>query len=149
MIYKKFAIQLSAVVLVLASVLLSGCAAGGSSFVEVEPSQSGQGRVVFYRPRAFVGGAVSVALADNGEEIARIKNGQYLVRDTDPGAHQFRTLTGNIDKAVDVDVEAGKLYYLSLSLRQGMWVNSWVLTRVYDDQAIVELKACCKDGESP
>ena len=126
---------------------LSGCAATGSSFVAVEPGPDDMGVVYFYRPKAFVGGGNSLMLVDNGKQISRIKNGHFIRYLATPGQHKFHTNTIAIDKAVAFNVEAGKNYYIRTGLRQGMWVGTWYLSRVFEDEAIEELKTCCKSGK--
>lgn len=137
----------SGILMVLALLLLSGCAATGSQFTGVEAASSPKiGVVYFYRPKAFVGGGVKVQLADNGEDIMRLQNGQFARYEVMPGKHEFRTDTMAIDKAVEVEIEAGKNYFIRAGIRQGAWTSTWFLTRVYEDEAVAELMTCCKSG---
>ena len=127
--------------------LFVGCAATGSRFIAVEPAPPDMGVVYFYRPKAYTGAAASLMLVDNGEQISRIKNGQFIRYLAVPGHHKFHTDTMAIDKAVEFDVEPGETYFVRTGVRQGMWVGTWYLSRVFPDEALEELKVCCKSGE--
>ncbi|WNO09750.1 DUF2846 domain-containing protein [Teredinibacter sp. KSP-S5-2] len=136
-------------VLALVMSVLSGCAATGVKFSGVESAPLDKGVVYFYRPKMFAGSAVALALVDNGKQFAKIQNGQYLRYVVEPGLHKFHTDTAAIDKEVEFDVEAGKVYYVRTGMRQGMWVGTWYLSRVFEEEALAELQACCKDGSKP
>jgi len=129
------------------AIVLSGCAATGSQFSVAPEAKENKGLIVFYRPKNHQGSAINIPLQDNGKDIGSIQNGQFIFYDVTPGKHEFRTNTAAIDRAVNINVEAGETYYLSASIRMGFWVGSWALTRVYEEQAIDELKVCCKDGK--
>lgn len=127
--------------------LISGCAAGGSAFTGVQKaSNPGVGVVYFYRPKVYTGSAIKVQLADNGKDIDRLQNGQFIRYEATPGKHEFRTDTMAIDKPVEIDIEAGKNYFIRAGVRQGLWTGTWFLTRVFDSEAISELQTCCKSG---
>ena len=133
--------------LVITLIILTGCAATGNPFTSAPEAKEDKAIVVFYRPKQHQGSAVSIQLQDNDKDIGLLQNGQFIIYETEPGKHEFRTNTAAIDKAVTLEVEGGKTYYFATSIRVGFWVGSWVLTRVFDDQAIEELKVCCKDGK--
>jgi len=127
-------------------VFLSGCAATGSRFQPAQQIKPGYAHVVFYRPSAFQGGAVSWTVSDNGERLLSLKNGQFVAQDMAPGAYKLHTSTGAIDRPLEITLEEGKTYYIRTDMRVGMWAGSIALTRVYDEQALQELATCCKSG---
>jgi hypothetical protein len=134
--------------LLLASLfVLSGCAASGSSFSAADPAPADKGIVYFYRPAALTGGGLNIMLVDNGAQISRIQNGQFIKYFAAPGKHTFHTDTVAIDKAVEFDVEAGETYFVRIGLRQGMWAGTWSLSRVFPGEALAELKTCCRSGK--
>ncbi len=128
------------------TVFLSGCAAGGATFTKEAAIPSDKGLIYFYRPKAFQGSAIAISVVDNGKEAFKIKNGQFIKYFAEPGKHQFHTDTMAIDRPTELEVEAGKTYYIKTGLNVGMWVGSWTLNRVYEEEALVELKSC-KSGE--
>ena len=134
--------------LLLASLfVLAGCAATGNSFSAADPAPTNSGVVYFYRPAAFTGGALNIMLVDNGVHISRIQNGQFIKHLAIPGKHTFHTDTMAIDKTVEFDVQVGETYFVRVGLRQGMWAGTWYLSRVFPNEALPELKACCKNGK--
>ena len=131
---------------VLAASVLAGCTASGSAYTR-SAAPTDEASVVFYRPPAFAGSAVDIMLVDNGAQIGRIQNGQFINYVAAPGMHKFHTDTMAIDKEIEYSVEAGETYYVRLGLRQGMWTGTWFLSRVFEDEALAELKECCKSGD--
>lgn len=128
-------------------VFISGCAASGAAFTGVQKANNPSvGVVYFYRPKVYTGSAVKVQLADNGKDIERLQNGQFIRYEATPGMHEFRTDTMGIDKAVEVNIEAGNNYFIRAGVRQGLWTGTWFLTRVFESEAVSELKTCCKSG---
>lgn len=134
--------------LLLLPIFLSACAATGSQFEGVtSASAPNVGVVYFYRPKAYTGSAVKIQIQDNETDIFALQNGQFTRYEATPGKHEFRTDTMAIDKGVEIDIEPGENYFVRTGLRQGMWVGTWYLTRVFEDEAVAELKVCCKSGE--
>ncbi len=127
-------------------IFLTGCSAGGPQFSGVKSTPSNKGAIYFYRPKAFTGGGVSVMVNDNKKPLFRLKNGQFRRHLVNPGKHHLNTDTMVIDKGIELDIEAGKTYYLKLGIRQGMWTSTWSLSRVFPKEALGEMKSCCKAG---
>lgn len=103
--------------------------------------------IYFYRPNNFQGSAVDITIKDNGVAAAKIQNGQYIKYIADVGAHRLHTDTMAIDKPTDLEAEAGKTYFYKTVLNVGMWTGTWSLNRVYDAEALEEMRACCKSGK--
>jgi hypothetical protein len=127
--------------------VLAGCSARGAAFSATESVPADKVLIVFYRPGGFVGGGVSPMLVDNGAQVQRIQNGQFINYMTTPGAHKLHTDTMAIDKVLEFNAEAGQTYYVKLILQQGAWTSSWSLGRAFPEEALAELKTCCKSGE--
>ena len=134
--------------MIAATFFLSGCSATGSHYKSVDSIPNGKAMVTFYRPKAFSGSGVKLMIVDNGAQIGRIQNGQFIQYSAEAGKHRFHTDTAlAIDRVVEFDVEEGKNYYVRTAIRHGMWVNSWYLTRVDEEEALAELIYCCKSGK--
>jgi len=136
-----------AFILLVISTILSGCAATGAKYQAVEAIPSDKALITFYRPKAFTGSAVSIKLVDNDSTIGSIQNGQFINYFTDAGSHRIHTKTAAIDKPLELDLEAGQHYFIKTILRQGLWVSTWSLSRVFKEEAISELDECCKSGQ--
>lgn len=138
--------RLAALLILFSTFLIGGCAATGNSFVSAKPAPNEKSVIIFYRPKMHMGSALDLTIVDNGKQIMDIQNGQFIRYVADPGNHRFHTDTMAIDKPLTVNLEAGKTYYVRTGLRQGMWTGTWYLSRVYEEEAIQELRECCKDG---
>ena len=125
---------------------ISGCV-GGSRFVAPDLPRTDKAVIYFYRPPELQGAALTVEIFDGGAPFAAIKNGQFVKTVAAPGIHHFTTKKGAIDTGVEFKVEAGQTYYVRYGLRHGMWSTTMYLTRAYPEDAIKELKNCCKSGE--
>lgn len=126
--------------------LLGGCAATGNSFVSTAAAPNDKSVIIFYRPKMYAGSAVDFTIVDNGKQVMDIQNGQYIKYVTDPGMHRLHTDTMVIDKPLTLDLKAGETYFIRTGLKKGMWTDTWYLTRVYEQEAVEELRMCCKDG---
>jgi len=133
-------------ILLAALFLLPGCASTERFFnaAEVEPAPADKGLVYFYRPAEMAAGDLNIMLYNDGVQISRIQNGQFIKYPAAPGKHRFYTNTIEIDRAIELDVAAGVTYFVKLGLRQGMWSGTWALTRIFPDEAIKEINICCK-----
>ncbi|NKB76734.1 MAG: hypothetical protein GKR96_06705 [Gammaproteobacteria bacterium] len=140
--------NLKVVIIILISTLfLGGCAATGKHFSELEAVPTEQSVVYFYRPYNYQGGGLRLIVLDNEEEALKLKNAQYVRYVTAPGPHNFEPGNAGKKKGVDINLEPNESYFIRAGLRTGLWSGTWELTRVYEDDAVEEMKACCKDGE--
>lgn len=69
-----------------------------------------------YRPKKFIGFGWVFYLKGNGKTITKVKNGGYEVLKLKPGKTQFSIKK----KKVDINLEAGKTYYLRASIINGI-----------------------------
>jgi hypothetical protein len=128
--------------------LLAGCAATGAKFSSPEAGPAGKGIVYFYRPYEVMGAGVALSITDNNEHVVNLRAGQYVKYVVDPGKHTFEVTETIADvKPVDISVQQGETYYVRWGIRSGFFVNTLYLTRVYPEEAIPELKECCKSDK--
>lgn len=124
---------------------VAGCAVNGAAFEEPMKAPVGSSLVYFYRPPEIQGSALKVYVNDKGTELSVLKNGQFLALPLEPGHHEFGTnVTGR--ETVSVDTVAGETYYLRYAMVRGAIKNTPVFARVYTDDAIADLRDCCKNG---
>jgi len=83
-------------------------------FEPVKEIPEGKALVYFYRPGSMVGAAVHYALNANDIKVSEshLRNGTYLVYFADPARYTFWAQVTNTRRSVDLDVEAGKTYYV-------------------------------------
>ena len=83
-------------------------------FKPVEEIPEGKALVYIYRPGSMVGAAVHYTVNANDEKVSEshLKNKSYLVYFADPGRYTFWGQVTNTRREVDLDVEAGKTYYI-------------------------------------
>ena len=83
-------------------------------FEPVNEIPDGKALVYIYRPGSMVGAAVHYSVNANDEKVseAHLKNKSYLVYFADPGRYTFWAQVTNTRREVDLDVEAGKTYYV-------------------------------------
>ncbi len=83
-------------------------------FEPVKEIPEGKALVYIYRPGSMVGAAVHYTVNANDEKVseAHLRNKTYLVYFPEPGRYTFWAQVTNTRREVDLDVEAGKTYYV-------------------------------------
>jgi hypothetical protein len=101
-------------VLVLFVALLTGNVVFSQKFAPVTEIPEGKALVYIYRPGSMVGAAVHYSINANETKVseAHLRNKSYLVFFADPGRYTFWAQVTNTRREVDLDVEAGKTYYV-------------------------------------
>ncbi len=92
-------------------------------------------RVHVYRPKKIIGFGWVFNLKGNGKTIAKVKNGGYEVLELSPGKIRFSIK----QKTVDINLEAGKTYYLRASLINGIPIGKPHLEEVSETYVEEEL----------
>lgn len=129
----------------LSALFLCGCAVGGAAFEDPALAPAGSAVVYFYRPPEMQGSALTLHVMDKGAEIATLKNGQFVAVPMEPGQHEFST-NATRRETVTIDVTAGETYYLRYTMVLGAYKNTRVFAREYAEDAVPELRDCCKSG---
>jgi hypothetical protein len=83
-------------------------------FEPVANIPEGKALVYVYRPGSMVGAAVHYSINANESKVseAHLRNGTYLVYFAEPGRYTFWAQVTNTRRSADLDVEAGKTYYV-------------------------------------
>jgi hypothetical protein len=129
-----------------AGAALGGCVVGGTRFTAPDPVPADKAAIYFYRPGELHGAAVAVEIEEPGQPAVAVKNGQFVRVLVAPGSHSYRIEPAGNDQGVSFGVEAGQTYYVRVAIK-GADTNTLYLSRVYPDEATVELKTCCKAGD--
>jgi hypothetical protein len=98
----------------LSMLLLASAAVFAQKFSPVMEIPEGKALVYIYRPSSMVGAAVHYSINANEAKVseAHLKNGSYLVFFADPGRYTFWAQVTNTRREAELDVEAGKTYYV-------------------------------------
>ncbi|CAN7573280.1 DUF2846 domain-containing protein [Pseudoduganella sp. LjRoot289] len=124
------------------AVTLTGCAATGPKFQEMEASvpklSAEQGRVYFYRNASMLGGALTPAIKFDGSEVGESKQGGYFFVDAAAGNHEAATSTEATNKVTFV-LDKGEVKYVRTSVSMGIMVGRVVPELVGADVAKKEL----------
>jgi hypothetical protein len=134
---KSFAIITSLLLLA----FLSGCAAKGPAFTQIDNLSTDKGLVYIYRVPSIKGAAISYDIYANEKPIFTLKNGGYFPYQTNTGEIEFSAST-EAKSAITVDVEAGQTYYIKGSLSVGFLMGRPHLSIVSSDVGGKEIQEC-------
>jgi len=83
-------------------------------FEPVKEIPEGKALVYIYRPGSMVGAAVHYTVNANDDRVSEyhLRNKSYLIFFAEPGRYTFWAQVSNSRREVDLDVEAGKTYYV-------------------------------------
>lgn len=123
-------------------VLLSGCAAGGPSFVSISsaipPLQGNACRVFFYRSDSMAGAAVQPEIRLDTQVVGRSQPGGFFYVDTLPGRHLATSQT-EVEARLEFDIEAGQTVYVASSIGFGLLVGRVQLNLKPEALAVADL----------
>ena len=128
--------------LVLAALILGGCATSGQKFSETATTVSttpapDMGRIYFYRTM-LLGMAVQPEVKVNGEVVGRaVPNGFFYV-DRKPGAYEISTTT-EVERTLSLTLDKGQTRYVKLSLSIGFVVGHVYPELIDNDVATKEM----------
>ncbi len=120
-----------------AAAILAGCASqeqGSVASIPYHP-KPGKGLVIVYRNETslmregWVGRIVNFRhIYDNTQDMGKLAGGTFILDDATPGRHSFTA--NDEEKKVEINVEAGKTYFIHADLHAGMWTPSQVIEQV-------------------
>lgn len=101
-------------ILLLFTFILTSNSVYSQKFSPVEEIPEGKALVYIYRPGSMVGAAVHYTVNANDDKVSEdhLRNKTYLVFFAEPGRYTFWGQVTNTRREVDLDVEAGKTYYI-------------------------------------
>lgn len=124
------------------AVLLAGCTSiGGKPFVPVDPA-SDKAVIYIYRPRTFIGGAVSYPIYINNQKVTTLPHTAYYGYLAEPGEVFIAAKTPENEAHVKLDVKAGKEYYIKGGTATGQFSGRATLDQVHPSQGKEEIKNC-------
>lgn len=128
--------------------ILQGCGATGPKFREVVYPIENESVVYFYRPSEYVAGGLSPTVFDNGEPVSKLSNGGYFVHRVESGRHEFVTDSAmNIDKPLSFEINPREIHFIRLDYKSGVFTGTWMLNKIFEHQALEEIKECNAQGK--
>lgn len=114
------------------------------------------GLVYFIRGKGHAGSATAFSALIDDQLVCKLNNRRYSVHQVAPGNHRFKAQFGGKkgkEKAeiAEIEVEAGKTYYIQMTMQMSFWVNdlspqeitrNTALRLVKDDE--IKLDSDCK-----
>ena len=135
--------------------VLSGCSATGPLYDGKVEVREGKAEIVVYRPDTFAHGGKSYYVHLDGQEVATLKNGGYVVLETTPEKHTVEIKASALDlffrtRTAEVLLQGRERKYLRLRPAiAGAFISpnlavvpvSLGFTNVQESQALTELQS--------
>jgi len=128
-----------AAITVIAALAAGAGACGSSAMTRVATptdlaAPAGQATVVFLRPSTFGGSSETPIVTGDGTFLGTLTGRTKLVAWLPAGEHTFIAWAENVD-LVKADLTAGKVYYVLVRMRMGVWKARTTLSRYAPDLA--------------
>jgi hypothetical protein len=81
------------------------------------------GRIVFFRPKKFAGGAISFKVREGDAVLGKLSNGSFFIADVPAGAHEYHARSEGKDDTLALEVEPGETYYVAGSISMGVFAG--------------------------
>lgn len=99
----------------------------------------GKGLVVFYRTKAFSGGAIKFSVKDSDKSYGQLTNGSIIKINVAPGEHTFWSQVISSD-AISLTVEEGKVYFIKGTVKMGALAGRPKFQIIEEKKALKEIK---------
>ena len=136
------------VVVMLLTLTSLGCASLGSPYHALPSVPDDKALVYVYRPKSFIGAAISYTVHAGETPVVKLVNGGYRAYVADPGETEFWAKT-EARSSVTERLEAGKVYYLKGGVGVGLVAGRPKLSFVSPEQGQVEIASCRAVPEQP
>lgn len=81
------------------------------------------GRIVFFRPKKFAGGAISFKVREGEAVLGKLSNGSFFIAEVPAGEHLYHARSEGKDDTLAIEVEAGETYYVSGTISMGVFAG--------------------------
>ena len=102
----------------------------------------GKGSVYLYRTGRAVGAAGQLLVKVNGNDAGGTGPGSFFKWDLSPGLYTFLSSTAESSATIQVEVNAGELYFIRQDARLGLSAGRVTMKQVDSTQGIKEVKNC-------
>jgi hypothetical protein len=143
--------QIFRLFVITAAIFLTGCAAKGPRYAEVEANfptlRSGYGRLVVYRSGGL-GPAVQPDIKLNGEVVGKSQPQGFFFVDRTAGRYTVSART-EVETTLEAELEEGRTTYVQTSITMGLFVGHPRLTLQSESTAIPQLPQLAYTGGVP
>jgi hypothetical protein len=99
------------------------------------------GLVYFIRGKGNAGSATSFSAIIDDVNVCNLNNRSYSVHEVAPGLHQFKAQFGGKKgkpkaEILEINVEAGKTYYVQMLMQMSFWVNDLTAQEITRNSAL-------------
>lgn len=101
-----------------------------------------KGTVYLYRTGRAVGAAGQLSVQVNGKYAGGTGAGTFFKWDLNPGTYTFLSSTAESSATVQIEVEAGQVYFIRQDARIGISAGRVTMKQVDSGQGIREVKNC-------
>jgi hypothetical protein len=128
--------------------LTSGCASTSkapetmSNEAKSFEAPADRGSVYLYRTGRAVGAAGQLSVKVNGMDAGGTGPGTFFKWDLKPGTYSFFSSTGEASAVVQLEVEAGEVYFIRQDARMGLDTGRVTMKEVADSKGRKEVSAC-------
>lgn len=91
---------------------------------------AGKGVVYLYRPGRAYGAAIQTQIKVNGRDAGGTGPGTFFRWELEPGTYTFSCFTPESSAVIELDVKAGKQYFLRQDIRMGISTGRVTLNEV-------------------
>lgn len=141
--------KFSAIAVLIAAAVLTGCAADGPKMTEMQSSmpalKSDQGRVFFFRKASMLGAALQPVINLDGSVVGESKPGGFFYVDTTVGSHVAMTST-EVSNKLSFVLAPGEVKYVRTAPSFGLLVGHITPTLVGADEAKPEIATLSYTG---
>ena len=86
------------------------------------------GLVYFLRGKGHAGSATAFSALIDDDRVCKLNNRRYSAHQVSPGKHEFKAQFGGKKgkkkaEIAEIEIEAGKTYYLQMVMQASFWVN--------------------------
>lgn len=98
---------------------------------------AGKAEVIFYRPAAYAGWALSFSVHEGQTGVGKLGNGSYFVYIGDPGEHTF-SIQSEATDTLHMELDPDEIYYVKQTIGMGIMMGRPHLTP--SDEGSFQLK---------
>ena len=138
-------VDMKKLILIVTIFALIGCAANAAMMkkeMAANPVADGKGRIVIYRPDAFVGGGNRLNVLIDGEIVGILPNASIFYKDVAADEYDVQLKKLFINEAINVKVNAEEIVYVKIyPSAKTVWTGGWNIEQIKPKRAINEIKA--------
>ena len=126
--------------------IVAGILISSTIVAQADTAKPATAKVYFIRETGFVGSLINFRAKINDSVVCKMSNKRYSIHDIAPGNYTFYLTTWDMPKnkknGLDLEVEAGKTYYLRMVIKQKFFENIIYYQEITENSAAPLLAKC-------